>query len=141
MLLRGRIIWRTGNKGHSSALPVADLGFGGGKSKSLYGKDGHLGITVVKFAADQSGLKEATRLAEFFEKEGHGREGWARAQSSKSGKDDENNPNLVKVDEKTGEKKRIFYGYLGTASDLDKVDFDTRKRAVIENRREFKPPN
>ncbi|XP_010277270.1 PREDICTED: uncharacterized protein LOC104611767 isoform X2 [Nelumbo nucifera] len=126
-----------GNKSMDNKL--RDLGFGGGKSKSLYGKDGHLGITLVKFAADQSGLKEAVRLAEYFEKEGHGRKGWTRVQSSQMGKDDENNPNLVKVDEKSGEKKRIFYGYLGTASDLDKVDFDTRKRAVIESRREFKP--
>ncbi|KAI7985088.1 Paired amphipathic helix protein Sin3-like 2 [Camellia lanceoleosa] len=51
---------------------VADLGFGGGKSKSLYRRDGHLGITLVKFAADQSGLKDVMRLVEFFEKENHG---------------------------------------------------------------------
>ncbi|KAI8025248.1 hypothetical protein LOK49_LG02G02455 [Camellia lanceoleosa] len=53
-------------------IKVADLGFGGGKSKSLYGRDGHLGITLVKFAGDQSGLKDAMRLVEFFEKENHG---------------------------------------------------------------------
>ncbi|XP_042517422.1 uncharacterized protein LOC122091500 [Macadamia integrifolia] len=128
-----------GNKSMENKL--RDLGFGGGKSKSLYGKDGHLGITLVKFAGDQSGLKEAIRLAEFFEKDNHGRQGWARAQSSQLGMDDEKNPNLVKVDEKTGEKKRIFYGYLGTAFDLDKVDFETRKRAVIESRSEWKPSN
>ncbi|KAI8021939.1 Paired amphipathic helix protein Sin3-like 2 [Camellia lanceoleosa] len=51
---------------------VADLGFGGGKSKSLYGRDDHLGITLVKFAGDQSGLKDVVRLVEFFEKENHG---------------------------------------------------------------------
>ncbi|KAJ4955051.1 hypothetical protein NE237_011834 [Protea cynaroides] len=83
-----------GNKAMENKL--RDLGFGGGKVKSLYGKDGHLGITLVKYAADQSGLKEAIRLAEFFERDNHGRQGWARAQSSQSGKDDENNPNLVK---------------------------------------------
>ncbi|CAL5396529.1 unnamed protein product [Camellia sinensis] len=49
-----------------------NLGFGGGKSKSLYGRDGHLSITLVKFAGDQSGLKDAVRLVEFFEKENHG---------------------------------------------------------------------
>ncbi|KAL7210207.1 hypothetical protein ACSBR1_031717 [Camellia fascicularis] len=126
-----------GNKAMDSKL--RDLGFGGGKSKSLYGRDGHLGITLVKFAGDQSGLKEAVRLAEFFEKENHGRRNWTHVQSLASGKDEENNPNLVKVDEKTGEKKRIFYGYLGTVVDLDKMDFETRKKAVIESRREYKP--
>ncbi|XP_043691917.1 protein SUPPRESSOR OF GENE SILENCING 3-like [Telopea speciosissima] len=127
-----------GNK--AMEYKLRDLGFGGGKVKSLYGKDGHLGISLVKFAADMSGLKEAIRLAEFFERDNHGRQCWALTESSQPGKDDENNPNLVKVDERTGEKKRIFYGYLGTAFDLDRVDFETRKKAVIESRSEFKPP-
>lgn len=116
-----------------------ELGFTGGKSNSLYGREGHLGITLVKFAGDQSGLKEAIRLAEHFEKENHGRKDWARVQPQILGKDDENNPNLVKVDEKKGDKRRILYGYLGTAFDLDKVDFDTRKKLVIESWREYKP--
>ncbi|CAL5392862.1 unnamed protein product [Camellia sinensis] len=126
-----------GNKEMDNKL--RDFGFRGGKSKSMYGIDGHLGITLVKFYGNQSGLKEAVRLAEFFEKESHGRIGWTRAESLKSGRDDENNPNLMKVDVKTGEKKRIFYGYLVTVFDLDKVDFETRKKAVIESRREYKP--
>ncbi|XP_058084407.1 protein SUPPRESSOR OF GENE SILENCING 3 [Magnolia sinica] len=124
-----------GNKEMDNKLK--ELGFSGGKSKSMYGRDGHMGITVVKFTSSQSGLKEAERLAEFFEKDKHGRRGWAHAQASQLGEDDEQNPNLVKVDEKTGEKKRIFYGYLGTSSDLDKVDFDMKKKAVIKSRREF----
>lgn len=115
-----------------------DLGFGTGKSKSLYGREGHLGITLVKFAGDQSGLKDAVRLAEYFEKDSRGRKVWVRVQPSSLGKDDENNPSLVTVDQRTGEKKRILYGYLGTASDLDKVDFETRKKAVIESQREIK---
>lgn len=114
-----------------------DLGFGTGKSKSLYGREGHLGITLVKFAGDQSGLKDAVRLAEYFEKDSRGRKVWARVQPLSLCKDDENNPSLVTVDQRTGDKKRILYGYLGTASDLDKVDFETRKKAVIESRREI----
>ncbi|KAF5198672.1 Rna recognition motif xs domain protein [Thalictrum thalictroides] len=126
-----------GNKLMDSKLK--DLGFGGGKAKSVYSKEGHLGFTVVKFAADQSGLKEAMRLADFFEKDYHGRIGWARTLASKSGRDDENNPNLVKVDEKTREKQRILYGYLATVSDLEVVDFETRKKASIESKRELRP--
>lgn len=121
----------------SPLLHVSDLGFAGGKSKSVYGRDGHLGTTLVKFSGDQPGLKEAMRLAEFFEKENHGRKAWARVQPLTFGRDDEKNPNLMRVDEKAGEKMRIFYGYLGTASDLDKVDIDTRKKVVIESRREY----
>ncbi|KAJ0981697.1 hypothetical protein J5N97_009952 [Dioscorea zingiberensis] len=125
-----------GNKEMDTKLK--ELGFGGGKSKSLYGKDGHLGITLVKFANTHSGLKEAEHLGEYFEKDNHGRKGWSRAQAMSS-LDDEKNPALVKLDEKTGEKKRIFYGFLASASDLDKVDFDTRKRAVIKSRKELDP--
>ncbi|KAK7280123.1 hypothetical protein RJT34_25185 [Clitoria ternatea] len=118
---------------------IRELGFVGGKSKSLYGRDGHLGITLVKFPGNQSGFKEAMRLAEHFGKENHGRKDWARVQSQTLGKDDENNANLVKVDEKKGEKRRVLYGYLGTVFDLDKIDFESRKKAVIESRREYKP--
>ncbi|XP_050132462.1 uncharacterized protein LOC126608558 [Malus sylvestris] len=126
-----------GNKAMDST--IRDLGFGSGKSKSLYGRDGHLGMTLVKFSGDEAGLKDAIRMAEFFEKENHGRRGWARVQPPMLGsKDDEMNPNLVKFDEKTREKKRILYAYLGTAYDLDKVDFDTRKKVVIESLGEHK---
>ncbi|PSS33867.1 suppressor of gene silencing like protein [Actinidia chinensis var. chinensis] len=118
---------------------IRDLGFGSGKAKSVYSREGHLGITLVKFAGDLAGLKEAVRLAEFFEKQNHGRMGWARVQSLTSGKDNEDNPNLVKLDEKTGEKTRILYGYLGTVFDFDKVDFETRKKTAVESRREYKP--
>ena len=113
----------------------SDLGFAGGKSKSLYGRDGHLGITLVKFGGDQSGLKEAIRMAEHFEKDNHGRKAWGCLQPVTLGNDDEKNPSLVKVD-RTGEKTRILYGYLATAADLNKVDFETRKKVVIESLRE-----
>lgn len=98
-----------------------------------------MGVTLMKFAGDQEGLKEAIRLAEFFEKDNRGRNAWTRLQPLTIGsKDDENNTNLVKYDEKTRERKRVFYGYLGTAFDLDKVDFDTRKKVAIESKREYR---
>ncbi|XP_024017793.1 protein SUPPRESSOR OF GENE SILENCING 3 homolog [Morus notabilis] len=117
---------------------IRDLGFHGGKSKSLYGRDGHLGITLIKFSSDQAGLKEAICLAEHFDQDNRGRRAWARLQPLTIGtKDDENNPHLMQFDERTREKKRIFYGYLGTATDLDKVDFETKKKVVIESWREY----
>ncbi|XP_058208476.1 uncharacterized protein LOC131321608 [Rhododendron vialii] len=126
-----------GNKAMDNIL--RGLGFGSGKAKSVFGREGHSGIVRVQFAGDQSGLKEALRLAEFLQKENHGRMSWARVQSLTAGKDIENDPNLVKVDEKTGEKARILYGYLGTAWDLDKLEFDARKKTAIVSRREHKP--
>ncbi|RZS16334.1 hypothetical protein BHM03_00048302 [Ensete ventricosum] len=81
-------------------------------------------------------MEEAGRLAEYFEKDNCGRKGWARAQASQF-VDDEKDPLLVKADETTGEKKRILFGYLATTSDLEIIDLDTRKRAVIKSRREL----
>uniref|UniRef100_A0A0D9VPS8 XS domain-containing protein n=1 Tax=Leersia perrieri TaxID=77586 RepID=A0A0D9VPS8_9ORYZ len=117
---------------------ISELGFAGGKSKSLYGKEGHLGLTLVKFANSPAGLKEAERLAEFLERQDRGRIGWSRAQASQS-LDSDNSPLLVKTDNRTGEKKRILYGYLAISSDMDELDSDSRKRASLKSRREFDP--
>ncbi|KAL8105096.1 uncharacterized protein LOC141677915 [Apium graveolens] len=120
-----------GNRAMDTKL--RDLGFSSGKAKSLYGKQGHLGVTLVKFVGDQSGLKEATRLGEFFEKDKHGRRGWAGV----SNKAAENNPNLVRIDKNTGEKERILFGYLATVSDFDKIDQDTKTRVEIVSKRDY----
>nr|BAK02434.1 predicted protein [Hordeum vulgare subsp. vulgare] len=116
---------------------IAELGFAGGKSKSLYGKQGHLGLTLIKFANNPSGLKEAERLAEFLEKQDHGRVGWSRAQATHN-LDPDTNPLLVETDNR-GEKKRILYGCLAISSDLDELDSDSRKRATVKSRKEFDP--
>ncbi|KAG8096040.1 hypothetical protein GUJ93_ZPchr0013g35318 [Zizania palustris] len=93
---------------------VSELGFAGGKSKSLYGKEGHLGLTLIKFANSPTGLKEAERFAEFLERQDHGHN-------------------------RTGEKRRVLYGYLAISSDLDELDSDSRKRASLKSRRELDP--
>ncbi|CAE5968166.1 unnamed protein product [Arabidopsis arenosa] len=116
---------------------IRELGLTGGKSKSLYGREGHLGITLFKFAGDDSGLRDAMRMAEYFEKINRGRKSWGRVQPLTPSKDDEKNPSLVEIDGRTGEKKRIFYGYLATVTDLDKVDIETKKKTTIESLREL----
>nr|GME10162.1 suppressor of gene silencing like protein [Ipomoea batatas]GME20446.1 suppressor of gene silencing like protein [Ipomoea batatas] len=116
---------------------LRDIGCKGGKSKASFNKGGYLGITLVKFAGDQSGLKEAMRLAEYFQRGNHGRGNWALVQRVTLYKDEENNPDLVKVDPQTGEKKRIFYGYLANISDLDKIEADTKKRVSVESQTEL----
>lgn len=103
---------------------------------SLYNREGHLGIVLVKFAADEAGLREAIRMADYFEKGNCGRKAWAEVQSMPSVTEEVNHPRLVKVDKRTGERKKIFYGHLFTAFDLDKVDHEGRKKAVLESMRE-----
>ncbi|XP_062209947.1 uncharacterized protein LOC133911633 [Phragmites australis] len=117
---------------------MTELGFSGGKPKSLYGKEGHLGLTLIKFASSPAGLKEAERLAEFLERQDHGRVGWSRAQAALS-VDSDQNPLLVETDNRTGERNRILYGYLAIASDLDELDSDSRKRAFLKSRKEIDP--
>ncbi|XP_010511334.1 PREDICTED: uncharacterized protein LOC104787443 [Camelina sativa] len=125
-----------GNKTMDNRI-IRELGLTGGKSKSLYGRDGHLGITLFKFSGDDSGLREAMRMAEHFEKTNRGRKSWGRIQPFTPSKDDEKNQSLVEVDGRTGEKKRILYGYLATVADLDKVDMETKKKTTIESLREL----
>lgn len=59
------------------------------QARSLHGKDGHLGITMVRFENSRTGLEGAERLAEYFEKDKRGRKSWARVRSSQSGADEE----------------------------------------------------
>ncbi|MFQ6663098.1 hypothetical protein Gotur_030740 [Gossypium turneri] len=98
------------------------------------GREGHLGIIVVKSAGDQSGLKDDIRFAECFEKEPHGQKSWSHIQPLTLGKEGYM-ISLMKVNERTGEKKKDLLWNLGTVADPNKVDFDMRKRAVIENQR------
>ncbi|KAJ4834368.1 hypothetical protein Tsubulata_040007 [Turnera subulata] len=123
-----------GNKAMDSRL--RDIGFATGKSKSLYNREGHMGVTIYKFNGDASGLKEAQRLDEYFEKDKRGRNAWGRIQHLGLGKDEEIHPNLVNVD-RNGEKTRVLYGYLGRVADLYKLDFETRKKVTIESQREY----
>lgn len=116
---------------------LLDLGFTSGKSMSLFAREGHLGMHVVKFMSDESGLKEARRLADHFERQNHGRKDWARVQPLPLAKDDETNPNLVRIDMMTGDKRRIFYGHLATVADLDKITFELKKKVSIVSAREF----
>ncbi|XP_047980928.1 uncharacterized protein LOC125222394 [Salvia hispanica] len=124
-----------GNRAMDSML--RDLGFTSGKSMSLFAREGHLGMHAVKFAGDESGLKEARRLADYFERQRLGRKSWAHLQPLTLSKDDEKNPNLVKLDPRTGEKKRVFYGHLATVADLDKITFELKKKVSIVSAREL----
>lgn len=49
----------------------------------------------------------------------------------------EENPELVETDEKTKLKKRVLYGYLAIVGDLEKLDIDTRKRALVKSKKDI----
>ncbi|KAJ0264728.1 Uncharacterized protein HA466_0030300 [Hirschfeldia incana] len=116
---------------------IRELKFNVWKSRALYGRDGHLGITLFKFAGDDSGLREALRVADYFEKTNRGRKTWAGLPPFTPSSDDEKNPSLMEIDGKTGEKRRVLYGYLATVKDLDKVDMETKKKTTVESLREL----
>jgi XS domain len=103
-------------------------------------------VTLVRFSETLAGLKEAERLSELFEKSGQGRNNWTDVRkardnnsSEKSMYTSDTNSNLVKEYE-SGER-RVLYGYLGTASDLEIFDFDAKKRADVRSRKESDFPD
>lgn len=116
---------------------LKELGFTGGKSKAVYGRDGHQGTVIVKFLASFAGLQEAEKLFKYFERNNHGRKDWLRVQSTVNQENGDENPDLVETDEKTKLKKRVLYGYIAIAGDMDKLDFDTRKRAVVKSMKDI----
>ncbi|CAH9122214.1 unnamed protein product [Cuscuta epithymum] len=116
---------------------LTEIGCKGGKPKAAFNKGGHRGMTIVKFSPDRTGLKEAMKLADYFQRSNHGRSKWALVQSSTLSQDEDNNPDLVKVDPITQEKKRVFYGYLANVSDIDKIEFDLRRKVSIESKIEL----
>ncbi|VAI04987.1 unnamed protein product [Triticum turgidum subsp. durum] len=111
----------------------SEMGFAGVSVKPLVGKDGAM---LVTFASNLAGLKEAVRLAELLEAEGHGRAQWVDARGLTPSFVGGSNPMFVKVDEK-GEPTWVLYGYLATAWDLDALDAESRQNVVIKSRKEL----
>jgi hypothetical protein len=113
-----------------------EMGFAGVTAKPLVGKDGAM---LVRFASSQAGLKEAVRLAEQFQAEGHGRlqwDQWVQTGGIPPSYVGGSNPMFVKVDEK-GQRTWVLYGYLATVSDLDTLDTETKQNVVIKSRKEL----
>ncbi|KAJ8568452.1 hypothetical protein K7X08_027985 [Anisodus acutangulus] len=111
---------------------LRDMGFGE-KAKVSRGKPANQSILMVKFSATLSGLEEAERLCDVYAHRKHGRAEFQRISSGHSGSgDDETKEPLT---DKVG---KILYGYLGIAEDLDKVDFETKKRSSVRSRKQIK---
>uniref|UniRef100_A0A5B6ZBJ2 XS domain-containing protein n=1 Tax=Davidia involucrata TaxID=16924 RepID=A0A5B6ZBJ2_DAVIN len=109
-------------------------GFGGGKVKVCLGKPANHSILLVKFLGTFSGLQGAERLHNSFAENKHGRTDFERIASSKGKSSDsgEGGKQGCSVEE------LVLYGYMGIAEDLDKVDYDTKRKCTIKSRKEIK---
>lgn len=104
----------------------------GGRIKVVRGKPANQSIMVVTFGAMFSGLQEAERLHKNFVDNSRGRDGFHEINSSHL---IDSHSDLHKAGANTME--RVLYGYLGLAEDLDKLDFETKKRCVVKSKKEI----
>ncbi|XP_021279328.1 uncharacterized protein LOC110412979 [Herrania umbratica] len=106
---------------------LRDMGFGRGISKVCRGKPANQSIMTVIFHGTFSGLKEAERLHKLYAENKHGR---AEFQQINCSTGETKKVPLDKVED-------VLYGYLGIAGDLDKLDFETKSRALVKSKKEI----
>ncbi|KAA8534522.1 hypothetical protein F0562_032039 [Nyssa sinensis] len=107
-------------------------GFGGGKVKVCLGKPANHSILVVKFLGTFSGLQDAEKLHNYFAENKHGRTDFERTASSK-GKSSKSGGGM----QGRNAEELVLYGYLGNAEELDKVDFDIKRKCTIKSKKEI----
>ncbi|KAK9280497.1 hypothetical protein L1049_014189 [Liquidambar formosana] len=111
---------------------LREMGFGGGKTKVCRGKAANQSIMVVKFNGTLSGLQEAEKLHKFYAENKHGRAEFQEISSdSGNGRSKESRNAIV------DKAEDVLYGYLGIAGDLDKLDFETKKRSVVKSKKKI----
>ncbi|KAL3530417.1 hypothetical protein ACH5RR_009739 [Cinchona calisaya] len=113
---------------------LRDMGFGD-KTKVFRGKAANQSVMVVEFAGRLSGLQEAERLHKVYADNNHGRAEFLQIKSCNNGGhggETECAP-LNKLED-------VLYGYLGIAEDLDKLDFDAKKRRMLSCHFSTLPP-
>lgn len=108
-------------------------GFGGGKMKVVKSNQS---IMVVKFLGTFPCLQDAEKLHSYFAENKRGRTDFKKlAFSSSKGKSnasgEKGETNGDRVDE------LVLYGYMGISEDLDKVDFDTKRKCSIKSKKEI----
>lgn len=114
------------------------LGFSNGKIKVVNGSSATQGTLLVKFSPTFSGLQEAERLHKYCEENHCGRNDWLQVQSQhKSQQNISEDSDLSQADGNAKDDKKPFYGYIGIAEDLEKVDFDTKKRTLVKSRKDI----
>lgn len=105
------------------------MGFSGGKTKVRYGKSANQSIILVKFLPTFSGLQEAEKLHNYYIENIRERDEFQKLKAKR----------IVTTDE-AGEKSEVIvenllYGYLAIAEDLDKLDFDSKKKCVVKSKK------
>jgi len=112
------------------------VGFNNGKIKVVNGAI--QGTLLVKFSPTFSGLQEAERLHKYCEDNHCGRNDWLQVQPlHKSQQNLSEDSDLLQADGDAKDNKKPFYGYIGIAGDLEKVDFDTKKRTLVKSRKDI----
>lgn len=107
------------------------MGFGG-KATICRGKPANQSIMVAKFNSTFSGLQEAERLHNFYAETKRGRAELQPTQSSNS-----SSCNRETRNEFANKVEFVLFGYLGLAEDLDKLDFETKKRCFVKSKKEI----
>ncbi|CAL1367091.1 unnamed protein product [Linum trigynum] len=93
---------------------------------------------VVSFAGTFSGLQEAEKLHRLYAENGHGRSGLqGKSTSTDSREGDSKEDEDTVLGDQVGSVEAALYGYLGIACDLDKLDFDMKKRCLVKSKKEI----
>ncbi|XP_019199450.1 PREDICTED: uncharacterized protein LOC109193097 isoform X3 [Ipomoea nil] len=109
---------------------LRDMGFGG---KVCRGKPGNQSVLVVKFAATLSGLQEAERLGNLYAETKHGRAEFGQVSYDSTGSSVVSHEQVPSADK----MEEILYGYLGIVEDLDKLDFESKRRSKLKSKKEI----
>ncbi|KAI6685280.1 hypothetical protein NL676_031193 [Syzygium grande] len=111
---------------------LPEMGFTVGIKKVSRGKPANQSIMVVCYQPTLSGLLEAERLHQYFAENKHGRaELEQRSCPSSRGSSRRTESSLA------DKVASVLYGYFGIAEDLDKLDFETKKRSVVRSKKEM----
>lgn len=98
--------------------------------KVCNGKPANQSVMLVKFNGTLSGLREAERFHKSYVKSKHGRAELKQLKSESGSSRGKNVASSEREDE-------FLYGYLGIAEDLDKLDFDTKKRCILKSKKQI----
>lgn len=99
--------------------------------KVCRGRPANHSIMAVIFNSTLSGLEAAERLHNFYSNTKHGKSDFENFRSCSS--------SCSREASKASEKKpeHVLYGYLGIAEDLDKLEYETKKRCVVKSKKEI----
>ncbi|WOG94502.1 hypothetical protein DCAR_0313798 [Daucus carota subsp. sativus] len=100
--------------------------------KVCRGRPANHSIMAVIFNSTLSGLKAAERLHNFYSETRHGRSDFENIRICSSSR---RTGETSKASEKKAE--HVLYGYLGIAEDLDKLEYETKKRCLVKSKKEI----